>query len=143
MAILLSEVPPSLAGEALPHKTWTRDEIAVLESSGLLDGTHYELIEGELIDKMGKKRPHTLATKMAAKALRRVFGEDAVETETPIDVAPGDNARSEPEPDIIVLRPEAMYLTRNPTSADLLLLVEVSDSTVRHDLSTKARLYAR
>ena len=41
-----------------PRKLWTRSEWDELYSSGLLNGQRMELIEGEVIDKMGKKRPH-------------------------------------------------------------------------------------
>ena len=101
MAVLYSEPPPgALLAEPLPHKTWTREELALIESTGVLEGTHYELIEGELIDKTGKKFPHVFGTFAVARAVRAIFGEDFVLTEAPIDVAPTDNPRNEPEPDI-------------------------------------------
>jgi hypothetical protein len=50
---ILAPVPRDfLAEEALPHKTWTREEPALVEATGNFEGTHFELIEGELIDKM-------------------------------------------------------------------------------------------
>jgi Uma2 family endonuclease len=50
---------------------------------------------------------------------------------------------SEPEPDFALLRPEPnFYSTRHPNAADVLLLVEVSDTTLRFDRSQKLRLYA-
>lgn len=143
MAVLLSEIPETLAGDALPHKTWTRAELAVLESAGLLANRHFELIEGELIDKMGKKRPHVIATTGIMIALQAAFGSEHVNVEAPIDISPEDNPTNEPEPDIIVLRRPYRSLRGNPTPGDLALAVEVSDTTLRHDLRTKARLYAR
>ncbi|MDX1980474.1 MAG: Uma2 family endonuclease [Bryobacteraceae bacterium] len=139
----MSDLPDSLAVECLPHKTWTRDEVAVLESTGLFDGTHFELIDGELIDKMGKKRKHVCATTETAIALEAIFGRDYVNQEAPIDVAPEDKPRNEPEPDVIVLRRRSREIEGNPKPADLALIVEVADTTLRQDLKTKARLYAR
>ena len=52
---------------------------------------HLELIEGELISKMGKKRPHTNAMVIMHAWLLRVFGEQYVNQEASIDVAPVDN----------------------------------------------------
>jgi Uma2 family endonuclease len=50
---------------------------------------------------------------------------------------------SEPEPDFVLLRPEtSFYSTRHPNADDVLLLIEVSDSTLRFDRTQKMRLYA-
>jgi Uma2 family endonuclease len=51
--------------------------------------------------------------------------------------------RSEPQPDLAVLKPRAEgYRRAHPTAVDVLLLIEVSDTTLRYDLGRKARLYA-
>lgn len=51
---------------------------------------------------------------------------------------------SEPEPDFLLLRPDPdFYTTRHPKAADVLLLVEVSDTTLRFDREQKRRLYAK
>lgn len=143
MAILLGEPHELLEVEALPHKTWTRDEVKVLQGTGLFDGLHYELIEGELIDKMGKLRPHVIGLRKTAETLEAVFGREFVEREAPIDIAEGDNPRNEPEPDVVVLRRPYGEFSDNPRPSDICLIVEVADSTLRNDRTTKARLYAR
>ncbi|MGI8745358.1 MAG: hypothetical protein ACR2NN_22840 [Bryobacteraceae bacterium] len=54
-----------------PRKRWTRAECSTLEASGLLDQQHLELVEGELISKMGKKRAHVNAlTLLLARRIR-------------------------------------------------------------------------
>lgn len=127
-----------------PRKRWTRAECAQLASAGILDCEHLELIEGELIDKMGKHRPHVVGVAKIADWLRRVFGEDRVNSEAAIDVAPADNPVNEPEPDVIVFRSAGgAYAYSIPQPDDLALVVEVSDSTLRFDLTVKAALYAR
>jgi hypothetical protein len=45
------------AAENPPRKRWTRAECETLESAGIFDQQHVELVEGELIDKMRKTRP--------------------------------------------------------------------------------------
>jgi Uma2 family endonuclease len=51
--------------------------------------------------------------------------------------------RSEPQPDFALVRHTAdAYRHEHPKPQDVLLLIEVSDSTLRYDLDTKARLYA-
>jgi len=144
MPSLLSPPPSPPAPLAPRRKRWTRTECAALESMGLMDQQHVELVQGELIDKMGKNNPHLFSLALVAMWMRRVFGELFVLTEAPIDVAPEDNPASEPEPDVIAMRYEfghARSATRRPE--DLRLVVEVSDSGLMFDLTTKASLYAR
>jgi Uma2 family endonuclease len=51
--------------------------------------------------------------------------------------------RSEPQPDFALVRHSSdAYRREHPTAKDVLLLIEVSDSTLRYDLEDKARLYA-
>jgi len=114
-----------------------------LETSGIWAQQHLELIEGELISKMGKKRPHTNVLIVIQDWLVRTFGPQFVNPETPIDVAPEDNPTNEPEPDLIILTKPSREFKGNPQPADLRLVVEISDSTLGFDLTTKARLYAR
>jgi Uma2 family endonuclease len=109
----------------------------------LWDQKGLELVEGELI-KMAKNRPQINAFTAVLAWLIRVFGEQHVNAEAPIDVAPEDNPTSEPQPDLIVLaRPYWEIRVANPQPEDLRLVVEISDSTLGFDLTAKAALYAR
>ncbi len=127
-----------------PRKRWTREECARLESAGLLDQQHLELVGGELIDKMGKNRPHVNGLSLMYAWLLSTFGGRLVNPEAPIDVSPEDNPSNEPEPDIIVLnRDLSNFRSSNPGPRDLHLVVEVSDTTLAFDLTAKAALYAR
>lgn len=140
---------PPIAESALdrampPRKIWSRRECEKLDAAGLLEGSHLELIGGELIDKMGKKRPHVNATAYLLRWLAGVFDLAFVNPESSIDVAPEDNPTNEPEPDIVVLsRPSKDFRDSNPQPGDLQLVIEISDSTLTFDLRTKAALYAR
>ena len=53
MPSLLTPPPSQPVAPAPRRKRWTREECVALESTGLLDQQHLELVEGELIDKMG------------------------------------------------------------------------------------------
>jgi Uma2 family endonuclease len=140
----VTSAPPRADTPEPRRKLWTRAECDALEATGLWDQQKLELIEGELIDKMGKKRPHTNAHTVLFAWLIQVFGWELVNQETPIDVAPEDNQASEPQPDIIVLTRSSLEIQHaNPQPGELALVVEIADSSVRFDLSTKARLYAR
>jgi Uma2 family endonuclease len=127
-----------------PRKRWTRAECELLERSGILLDQRLELIDGELINKMGKSRPHVTTVALLMNWLRNAFGWEFVLQESPIDVAPEDNSTNEPELDAITLkRPITGFRDANPSPRDVVLAVEVSDSTLAFDQSTKARLYAR
>jgi Uma2 family endonuclease len=144
MPSALIEVPIKPVHSNPPRKRWTRAERASLDATGLLDQQHLELIEGELIDKMGKNRPHVNALAVMHTWLLRVFGERLVNQEAPIDVSPEDNPSNEPEPDLIVLNRDFLsFRSANPGPQDLQLVVEVADTTLYFDLTAKAGLYAR
>jgi hypothetical protein len=52
--------------------------------------------------------------------------------------------RTEPQPDVVLLEPRAdYYATAHPVPSEVLLLVEVSDSTVDYDRDVKVSIYAR
>lgn len=140
MALQVNSVPP----EPPPRrKTWTRRECEFLSEHGFFDGQRYELVEGELINKMGQNPPHARAIMKLTVALVRIFGE-RVRMQLPIDVNPEENATNEPEPDAVVTNGHAdTFAKRTPGPADLAWLIEVSDSTLRFDLTVKAGLYAR
>jgi Uma2 family endonuclease len=141
MPVALTE--PITQVEAL-RKTWTRDECEALVQAGLIDPERYELIEGELIFKMPKRLPHTLALFLLVNWLRSVFGDAFILQEPGIDVAPEDIPTSEPEPDAIVLAIPVIEL-RAPSvrPSDIRLVAEVSNTTLGFDLTRKAALYAR
>jgi Uma2 family endonuclease len=144
MPILITDRPYRPVPTDPPRKRWTREECATLEESGVFDQQHLELIHGDLISKMGKKRPHVNALVAVQAWLMRTFGEQFVNPEAPIDVSPEDNPTNEPEPDLVVLaKPSREYKDANPQPGDVRLLVEISDSTLGFDLTTKAELYAR
>ena len=129
-----------IASDDPPRKRWNRSECLALEASGAWDQHKLELIEGDLIDKARKKRPHVYALSLMCAWLIRIFGEQFVNPEAPIDVSPEDNPTNEPEPDLIVLgRPSREIKSGNPQPANLRLVIEVSDSTLGFDLRVKLR----
>jgi Uma2 family endonuclease len=130
--------------EAAPNRIrWTRQQCEAIREAGILRG-RYELVDGEIISKMGQNPPHSYAVRMVMGWLVRVFGVEFVLIQSTIDLAEFSPEYDEPEPDAAVTAdPASAYARRHPGAADLLLLVEVSDSTVRFDRTTKAALYAR
>ena len=108
---------------------------------GLLPG-RYELIDGEILEKMAKNPPHIIALMLLAAWLEGIFGRYFVRTQDPVVVPVPDEVSTEPEPDFAVTRaPTTAYAADNPGADDILLVGEVSDSTLNYDLHVKANLY--
>lgn len=135
-------IPPSQ--EPAPNRIrWTRAQCDAIRDAGILVG-RYELVDGEIISKMGQNPPHSVAVVLLAAYLSRVFGALCVRSQATVDVGDADPQHNEPEPDVAVTRePATAYADRHPNPADLVLVAEVSDTTLRFDRGVKALLYAR
>jgi Uma2 family endonuclease len=101
-----------------------------------------ELIDGEIIDMNPIGSPHA----SIAKRLIQLFAPAAaagtilVSVQDPLRL----DAANEPQPDLMLLRPRAdIYRESHPGAADVLLLVEISDSSLAYDRGRKLALYAR
>lgn len=135
-------IPPDL--ETFPNRyRWTVAECAKLAEEGrLID--HYEVIDGEVISKMSQNPPHRIAVILMIEWLMSLFGARRVQSEAPIALLAADGPYNEPVPDIAVTHePTTVYFERNPGPGDLLLVVEVADTSFKTDLVAKSRLYAR
>lgn len=121
---------------------WTREDCDRMDRTGLLPGK-WELVSGEIISKMGQNLPHAGRVSRLFSWLISIFGADAVLTHCSIDVAPEDNPTSKPEPDLTVVSGGWTAMKQNPTPREIVLVVEVSDTTLEFDLTVKAALYAR
>lgn len=142
----MPQVAPTLPEqlERFPNRIrWTTSQCRAIVEAGILTG-RYELIEGEVISKMGQKPPHAYVVGAIMAWLIAVFGSEHVRVQLTIDIADSSREVDEPEPDAAVtIGPPVQFATRHPGPADLSLVVEVSDSTLRMDRVTKAALYAR
>src|SRR5690242_5640043 len=135
MPTAVTEIPVRLDP---PRKRWTREECEALSSAGLLTDQKLELIEGELIDKVGKRPPHMLSAALLLEWAISVFGTRMLFQEPSIDVAPEDNPTSEPEPDLIVLNRDVTHFANaRVCPPDIRLLIEIADSSLGFDLRTK------
>lgn len=141
----MSAAAPAVLKESPPRKKFTRAEMDRMVDLGVFVGERYELIEGDLIDKMGQKPPHATAIRRLLTMLAEVFGLERVQVQLPIEVSAEDRERSIPEPDLAVLRGDSNepYRTRHPNGDELALVIEVADTTLKHDSTVKRSLYAR
>ena len=104
------------------------------------EGDHVELLGGILVDKMTKHQPHNFTVGQAADSVRRVtpHGWHVIEEKS---VALGRRWR--PEPDLAVIRGDRTdYPDRLPGPGDIVLSVEVADTTYATDRGVKWRRYA-
>jgi len=127
----------------LPRKRFTREEFDRLIETGFFEGRRYELIDGDLIDKMGQNPPHAFAIQLALIWLGGFFNLNRIRVQLSIEASPTDRERSVPEPDLAVLaewKPE--FAKRHPRGDELLLAIEIADSSAGFDLTRKAVLYA-
>ena len=124
----------------LPRHRWTVDDYHRMAEVGLLDAdARVELIEGEIVELAPIGDPHIAASIRLLHLLVAAVGErGGVSAANPVRL----NPHSEPQPDFSVLRPRADYRTRGPRPDDVMLAVEVSDTTLRRDRGVKRPLYA-
>jgi Uma2 family endonuclease len=107
---------------------------------GILDeNDKVELIRGELVAKMSIGTRHAASVRRLNQLLTlRTQATAQVGVQDPIELAD-----SMPEPDVTLLAPRAdFYANRRPTPADVLLLIEVADSSLDYDRNVKGPLYA-
>jgi Uma2 family endonuclease len=113
---------------------------AMIAAGILGDGDPVELLEGVLVRKMPKNPPHRIAMLLVKDALTALLPPGWF-----LDVQdPLTTPESEPEPDILVIRGRIRdYTHRDVEPQDAGLVVEVADSSLRHDRTVKLRIYAR
>jgi hypothetical protein len=111
----------------------------MIESGILTADDKVELIHGWIVAKMPQNPPHSSTVTRLNRWLSRLTINDwCVRIQCPITLRD-----SEPEPDIVIARgPEERYDAAHPTPHDIALVIEVADSSLLDDRSTKASLYA-
>jgi Uma2 family endonuclease len=115
---------------------WSREQYRTLVEQGHFDGKRVELIHGEIVEMSPINWPHQLAKIKVARLLQAAFGKAAWVNEQGPLVAAG----SEPQPDAAVISGRPEDYTDHPQTA--LLVVEVADTSLADDTTTKAELYA-
>jgi Uma2 family endonuclease len=144
---ILDEV---VAGRAPMPMTFSVAQYHHMLAKGILrDGEPVELIDGVLMPKnraaagentIGHGKRHAVVVTRIQRCLEHAMGGGVhVRIQLPVTLSP----RSEPEPDIAVVRGVATdYLESHPRPRDVLLGVEVADSSLDYDRETKGRIYA-
>ena len=130
-----------MSPEAINKKLFTVDEYHRMAEVGILPELgRFELICGEIIEMTTPGSPHSGRVNRLTYLFISTLGQSVmVSGQNPVTL----NVQSEAMPDLALLKPRLdFYTTAHPSPEDVLLVVEVSDTTVRYDSTVKAALYA-
>lgn len=124
-------------------KRWfSVDEYYRMAQAGILtEDDQVELIEGEVIEMSPIGSRHAACVKRLTAVLYGLVGRKLiVSVQDPIFL----DEFNEPQPDVALVRwREDFYAASHPTAADVLVVVEVADTSVEYDRKKKLPLYAR
>ncbi|KPJ88404.1 MAG: hypothetical protein AMJ53_16870 [Gammaproteobacteria bacterium SG8_11] len=130
------------ASDIIKKHLLTVDEYHRMGETGILkQQDRVELIQGEIVDMAPIGSKHAGTVLYLSKALNKILDEKAdVYGQSPIVL----NNLNEPEPDIVLLKPrDDDYRNALPKSEDILLIIEVAESSLQYDREIKIPLYAK
>src|SRR5207247_3212709 len=133
---------PDTMGMPLAHRRFTVDEYYRMAETGILaEDDRVELLDGEIVEMSPIGPRHAATVTRLDHLFNRLVGDRAiVRAQNPVRL----DGYSEPEPDIALVTPRAdFYRAEHPTPRDILLIVEVADTSLRYDRHTKLPGYAR
>jgi Uma2 family endonuclease len=124
------------------RRLFTIEEFELMAEAGVFGpDERIELIEGEIVLRPSANPPHAGTVNRLNRLFTRLLGDRVVvAVQNPTRLPP----RSMPVPDVCVLRDrDDFYATSHPEATDVLLLIEVADTTLRFDRTKKIPMYAR
>jgi Uma2 family endonuclease len=123
------------------HRLTVSDYHRMGEVGILARDARVELIEGEIIDMSPIGSRHSAAVNRLVRILSRAVGDSAiVSAQNPLIL----DDHTEPQSDIALLMPrDDFYAARHPRPEDVLLIVEVADTSLTYDRTVKIPLYGR
>jgi len=128
--------------KTLPLRRFTVSEYHRMGEAGILsEDDRVELMDGVIIQQMPQKSKHSaVIRKLSAPFYPLVLeGKALLSVQLPLILTDD----TEPEPDLLVVKPrEDAYGEAHPASEDVLLLIEVSDTTLEYDTDVKLPRYA-
>lgn len=130
-----------MAALPLKHRFNVDDYYRMAEAGILAEDARVELIEGEIVDMTPIGVRHALCVNRLNHLLSKLLaGEVIVSVQNPIHL----DHHSEPQPDVTLLKlRDYSHDQQHPGADDVLLVIEVSDSTISVDQKVKLPLYAR
>lgn len=120
------------------HRVTVEELYRLYEKSG--ETRRMELIDGEIIDMMPPGPFHSASSSRTNRVVTKKSGDRfIVRCQEPVRI----NSHNEPQPDIAVVKPRKDdYALSHPGPDDVLLIIEISDSSLEFDLNVKRRTYA-
>lgn len=142
MSAVLDRTIPKTTTNGVKPRLITVSEYEQMIAAGIYTtNDRIELLNGEIIEKMPKGTKHVYYNEEIADLFKAIL-TDQVDVRSRNPVVLGD--LSEPEPDIVLAKPpREKYLENHPTSDDIFLIMEISDTTPAYDRTDKADAYAR
>jgi Uma2 family endonuclease len=125
----------------LTHHRFTVDEYHRMANAGILtEDDRVELLDGQIVPTSPIGPRHAGCVDDITRLFIRLAGDAVVvRVRNPVVI----ERYNEPEPDVVVARARPdRYRRAHPTPADVLLIVEVADTTIRQDRGFKVPLYA-
>lgn len=136
MTALLTPPQPTPPASGLRPFRWTVSLFHQLGELGVFKGRRPKLINGHLVEEGQMNPPHATALERTDEAMRGAFGKGwRFRVQMPLVLGQD----TDPMPDMAILQGVPGALA-HPTRADL--VVEVADSSLGYDTTTKAELYA-
>jgi Uma2 family endonuclease len=129
-------------GKRPVRRLFSVDEYYRMAEAGIFGpDERVELIDGEIIEMAAMGSRHATKVRRLMRRFIVHLGDRAiVSVQSPIRLS----SLAEPEPDIAILRPrEDEYDGSHPGPGDVLLLIEVADTSLSYDRGRKLPLYAR
>jgi len=122
-------------------RRFNADEYQRMVSAGILrENDRVELIDGQVLVMHAIGPRHNACVAHATRVLVRATGDEAI-------VLPQGSVRLDlfyqPQPDLALLRPrDDFYASRHAAPGDILLVIEIADSSLEYDRDVKAPVYA-
>ena len=140
-AVLERTIPITPTNGVKPRLITVAEYDRMIEAGIYTENDRIELLNGEIIEIMPKGTKHTSANSKIVRFFIRLFDEKLiVRNQDPIVL----DDFSEPEPDIVLaIWDDNEYAEHHPTPTDILLVMEISDTTLAYDREAKARAYSR
>jgi Uma2 family endonuclease len=130
-----------LAKVDVPRRRFTVDEYYRMGEVGILtEKDRVELIDGDIIQMspIGSRHGHCIAA-LIERLMPAVVGRALLRPQLPLFIS----SHTEPQPDVLLVKPGAHYWEQQPRPEDVLLLVEVAETSYSYDRNVKLPLYAR
>ncbi len=127
--------------ELMKYRFDVDDYHRMAEAGILTEDDRVELIAGEILSMTPIGPRHNAAVNRANRALVTAVGERAI---VQVQGSVRLDRFHEPQPDIVLLRPQQdFYASRLPGPRDILLVIEIAESSLQYDRDVKAGIYAQ